>query len=97
MVQTIQDQLMLEMVKLEKLEKQEHQWISQARPSLVSLEKILPHMKILLETVKDKEKILGLDMRNIFNIDMHQKVENLSSLTTLTIDIQNALRTWEEF
>ena len=54
-------------------------------------------MKRLLEAVKEKTQILGTNMSNIFDIDIHQKVENLSSLTTLTIDIKKALRTWEEF
>ena len=40
MTQTIHDQLVLEMTKLEKLQKQEHQWIIQAGPSLISLNKI---------------------------------------------------------
>ena len=79
---------MLEMENLEKLEKQEHQWINQPRPSLINLDKIRSYMKILL---------LGTNMRNIFNIYIHQKSDNLSSLSALTIDIQKALRTWEEF
>ena len=84
MANIIWDQLVLEMEMLEKLEKQEHQWNNQARPSLVSLDKIFPHMKRLLEDAKEKAQFLGLDTSNIFNIDIHQKIENLSSLTTLT-------------
>ena len=83
------------MEKLEKLEKQEHQWISQAKPRLVSINKILPYMKILLEAVDEKTQLLRPDMSNIFNIDIHQKVDSFSILTTLTIDIQKALHTWE--
>ena len=49
MAQTIHNQLMLEIEKLEKLEKQEHQWISESRPSLISIDKIPTYMKILLE------------------------------------------------
>ena len=97
MEKEIQDQLVLEMENLDKLEKQEHQWIDQARPSLVSLDKIHPHMKRLLETIEEKTQLLGPDMSNIFNMNIHQKVENLSSLTTLTIDIQKVLYTWEKF
>ena len=58
MVKTIQDQLVLEMAKLEKLEKQEHQWNSQDKPSIASLDKIHPHMKILLDTVEEKSQLL---------------------------------------
>ena len=54
MAKIIQYRLVLEREKLEKLEKQEHQWISQARPSLVNLDKIRPHMKILLGTIEEK-------------------------------------------
>ena len=54
-------------------------------------------MQILLATAEEKEQILGTDMINILSIDMHQKVENLSTLTTLTIDIHKELHTWEDF
>ena len=97
MVKTIQDHLVLEMENLEKLEKQEHQWIKQAITNLVKLYKILPHMKRLLDNGKEKVQLLGPDMSKIFNLSIHQKVENLSSITTLTIYIQKVLRTWEEF
>ena len=36
-------------------------------------------------------------MINILDLDMHKKMENLSSLTTLTIDTQIDLHAWEEF
>ena len=97
MEKTVQDQLMLEMEKLDKLEKQEHQWISQANPILVSLEKICSHMKILLDTVKEKKQLLGPNMSKIVNLNIHQKLENLSTLTTLIIDIQKEIHAWGEF
>ena len=65
--------------------------------SLMSLDKIIPHMQRLLAAAKEKRQILGTDMMNILNIDMHQKVENLLTLTTLTINIHNEFRTWKEF
>ena len=55
MKKTIQDQLMLETTKLEKIEKQAHQWITQANPRLDNLDEIHAHMKILLDTAKEKE------------------------------------------
>ena len=61
------------------------------------MDKICPYMKILLEAAEEKTQLLGTDMSNIFNIYIHQNVENFSSLTTLMIDIQKALHTWEEF
>ena len=36
-------------------------------------------------------------MINILDLYMNEKIENFSSLTTLTIDIHNALHAWEEF
>ena len=54
MNKTIQDQLMLETTKMEKLEKQAHQWLTQANPSLDSLDEIRPHMKRLLDNVEEK-------------------------------------------
>ena len=54
-------------------------------------------MQRLPAAVEEKTQILGTDMINILSIDMHQKIENLSTLTTLTIYIQKALHTWEEF
>ena len=39
-------------------------------------------MKILIEAGKEKAQLLGHDKRNIFKIDIHQKVQNLLSLRT---------------
>ena len=95
--QTIHDQLVLEIKKVEKVENQEHQWIIQAKLSLINLNKIIPHMRRLLIAVEEKTQILGTDMINILSIDIHQKVDNLTTLTTLTTYIHIELRTWEEF
>ena len=46
----VEDQIMLETGKLQKLERQAHQWVQQALPSLDKLDAIYPQMKILLET-----------------------------------------------
>ena len=54
MNKTTEDQLAEETRKLNKLEKQAHQWINQANPSLDNLEEILPHMKRLLDTAEEK-------------------------------------------
>ena len=66
----IQDKLMLETTKLDKLEKQAHQWLTQANPSLDSLDEICPHMKRLLDTAKEKAQFLGPDMSNIANLSI---------------------------
>ena len=54
-------------------------------------------MKILLDTIEETAQRLGHDMSNIVDLSIQQKMSNLSSLTTLTIDIQKVLSTWEEF
>ena len=94
---TVQDQIVLESTNLEKLENQPHQWINQTIPSLDTLDNICPHMKILLDTVEEKEQFLGLDMVNIIDLSIQEKMSTLSSITTLTIDIQKALCNWTEF
>ena len=97
MKSTVHDQIVLEIEKLEKLEKKAHQWMNQAIPSLDTLDKICPRMKILLETTEEKAQILGLDMINITDLSIQENMSTLSSITTLTIDIHNALRNWTEF
>ena len=54
MKSTVQDQIVLETTKLEKLEKQAHQWINHTIPSLDTLDNICPHMKRLLDTAEEK-------------------------------------------
>ena len=54
-------------------------------------------MKRLLDTVEEKTQMLGIDMRNITVLPIQEKLSILSSITTLTIDIQNALRNWKKF
>ena len=97
MRRTIQDQIILETAKLENLEKQAHQWTTQALPSISTLNNIYPRMKILLDTSDEKGQLLGPDLENITDCSIQEKMLNLSSLTTLTIDIQNAIRSWVEF
>ena len=97
MNKTIEYQLAEETTKLNKLEKQAHQWINQANPSLDNLDKIRLHMNRLLDTTKDKAQLLGPNMSNILDLSIQQKMSNLSSVTTLTIDIQKALYNWTKF
>ena len=56
---TIQNQIVLETAKLEKLEKQAHQWDNQEIPSVNKLDTICPHMKILMDTADEKPPIFG--------------------------------------
>ena len=65
---TIQNQIVLKTTKLEKLEKQAHQWMNQALPILDTLDKICPRMKRLLDTAEEKTQLLGIDMINITDL-----------------------------
>ena len=87
----IQDQIVLETAKLQKLEKQSHQWVQQALPSLDKLDTICPHMRRLLEAAEEKYQFMGPDMEIIVDLSIQEKMLTLSSITTLTIDIQKVL------
>ena len=50
----------------------------------------------MLSTIEKKTRPLGTNMINNLDLDMHNKMENLSSLTTLNIDLQTSLHAWEE-
>ena len=54
-------------------------------------------MKRLLDRADEKAQSLGPDLENIIDYSIQEKMLTLSSLTTLTIDIQNDLRSWVEF
>ena len=97
MRRTIQYQIILETTKLERLEKQAHQWTTQELPSINTLDKIFPQMKILLDMADEKAQSLGPELENIIDCSIQENMSTLSNLTTLTIDIQNSLRSWAEF
>ena len=97
MISTIQDQIVLETAKLQRLERQAHQWVQQALPSLEKLYTIFPQRKILLETVEEKDQFMGPNMEIITNLSIHENMLTLSSITTLTIDIHKVLQIWTEF
>ena len=54
-------------------------------------------MKRLLETVEEKYHFMGPDMEMIADLSIQEKMSTLSSLTTLTINIQKVLQSWTEF
>ena len=54
-------------------------------------------MKILMDTADEKSQFLGPDISNILDISIQEKMSTLSSITTLTIDIQRALHISAEF
>ena len=88
---------MLETTKLQKLERESHQWVHQAIPNLEKVDIICPQMKQLIETAEEKDQFMGPDMERIAEISISEKMSILSSLTTLTIDIQKILQSWTEF
>ena len=54
-------------------------------------------MKRLRETAEEKDQFMGLDMERIAEISIPEKMSILSSITTLTIDIQKILQSWTDF
>ena len=67
---TIQHQIVLETTKLEKLEKQDHQWVNQALSNIEKLDTICPQMKILKDIADEKAQFLGPDMNNIVELSI---------------------------
>ena len=54
-------------------------------------------MKQLFETAEEKDQFMGTDMERITDLSIQEKMSILSSLTTLTIDIQKILQSWTTF
>ena len=54
-------------------------------------------MKILLEVAKEKDQFMGPNMESVADLSIQEKMSTLSSITTLTIDIQKVLQSWAEF
>ena len=67
---TIQDQIVLEIAKLQRLERQAHQWVQQALPSFDKLDTIYPQMKRILETSKEKDQFMGPNMERIVDLSI---------------------------
>ena len=87
----------METTKLHKLEWEAHQWVHQAIPNLEKVDIIFLQMKRLVETSKEQDQFMGPDMERIVEVSISEKMSILSSLTTLTIDIQNILQIWKYF
>ena len=83
---------MIEKSKLQKLEREAHHWVHQAIPNLEKVDIICPQMKQLVKTVKEKDQFMGPAMERIVEVSISEKMSILSSLTTLTIDIQKILQ-----
>ena len=94
---TIQEKIVLITAKLQKLERQAHQWVQQALLSLDKLDTIFQQMKRLLDVAKEKIQFMGLDMESIADLSIQEKMLTLSGITTLTINIQKVLQSWTEF
>ena len=54
-------------------------------------------MKQLIETAEEKDQFMGPEIERIAEVSILEKMLILSSLTTLTIDIQNFLQSWTDF
>ena len=93
----IEEQIVLENTKLQKLEREAHQWVQQDIPNLDKVDIIFPQMKRLIDTTKEQNQFLGPNMEKITKVPISKKMSVLSRLTTLTIDIQKALQSWTDF
>ena len=82
---------------LQILGREAHQWVQQAIPNLEKVDIIFPQMKRLIETAEEKDQFMGPDMERIVEVSILEKMSILSSLTTLTIDIQKILQSWIDF
>ena len=65
MRQTIEEQIVMETSKLQKLEREAHQWVQQALPNLEKVENICPQMKRLLDAAEEQNQLLGPNMEHI--------------------------------
>ena len=82
---------MLETAKLQRLEREAHQWVQQALLNLEKFNIICPQMNQLIETAEEKDQFMGPDMERIVEVSIFEKMSFLSVLTTLTINIQKIL------
>ena len=94
---TIEEQIVLETTKLQKPEREAHQWVQQALPNLEKVDIIYPQMKRIIETAKEQDQFMGPNMERIAEVSISEKMPILSGLTTLTIDIQKAFQSWIDF
>ena len=54
-------------------------------------------MKRLIDATAEKNQALDPNMEKITEVPILEKMSVLSSLTTLTIDIEKALQSWTDF
>ena len=71
--------------------------MQQALPNLDKFNIIYPQMKRLIDATKEQNHSLGPNMEKIAEVPLSEKMSALSSLTTLSIDIQKALQSWIDF
>ena len=65
MRQTIEEQIVMETSKLQKLEREAHQWVQQALPNLEKVDNICLQMKRLLDASEEQNQLLGPNMEHI--------------------------------
>ena len=94
---TIEEQIVLETTKLQKLKREAHQWVHQAIPNFEKVNIICLQMKRLVETTEEKDQFMGPDMERIAEVSISEKMSILSSLNTLIINIQKILQSWTDF
>ena len=66
----IEEQIVLETAKLQKLEREAHQWVQQALPNLEKVNILCPQMKQLIKTVEEKDQSMGPNMERIAQVSI---------------------------
>ena len=61
---------MLETAKLQKMEREAHQWVQQDLPNLEKVDIIYPQMKRLIKTAEEKDHFMGPDMERIAEVSI---------------------------
>ena len=67
---------MLETNKLQKLEREAHQWVQQALPNLEKVDIICPQMKRLIDTAEEQNQFLGPNMEKIAEVPLSENHGN---------------------
>ena len=76
MRQTIDEQIVMENSKLQKLEREAHQWVQQALPNLEKVDNIFPQMKRLLDAAEEQNQMLGPNMEHIAFSEAYKVLQN---------------------
>ena len=67
---TIEEQIVLEIAKLHRVERESHKLVQQAIPNLEKVDIICPQMKQIIDTAEEKDQFMGPNMERIAEVSM---------------------------